>query len=146
MEIFMKAFSYAVYMALALPLAAQAIVIDNGILEGTPGHFSADIGTGGATSRVVFAAPGFDSPEVVTTSLVSQYQAFADVGNNGAAVLHSGGPAFLFQEEGQDPTDLKNEGAIQVFKSHRELETSLESLTFSEICSFPNSIKSNKRA
>ena len=137
----MKAFSYAVYMALALPLAAQAIVIDNGIPEGTPGHFSADIGTGGATSRVVFAARGFDSPEVVTT-----YQAFADVGNNGAEVLHSGGPAFLFQEEGQDPTDLKNEGAIQVFKSHRELETSLESLTFSEICSFPNSIKSNKRA
>ena len=70
-------------VAAMLPLAAQAIIIDNGVPAGTTGHFSVNVGTGGAVNSAVFTARRFDSPAIDTTSLVSQYLTFADPGNEG---------------------------------------------------------------
>lgn len=69
---------------LALPLVAEAIVIDNGIPVGTRGHWSVDVLTGGATRDAVFTTERYNSPDVVVTeSVVSTYRVFVDPGIDG---------------------------------------------------------------
>lgn len=73
---------------LALPLTAQAVVIDNGVPIGNYYHWSVDVLTGGATESVVFTtrvynnAPTFGST-LITESVVSSYRVFVDPGNDG---------------------------------------------------------------
>lgn len=72
-----------VLILLALPLAAQAIVIDNGIPMGAVGHWSVDVLTGGATQSAVFTTQIPTSGAVVTENVVSSYRVFVDPGIDG---------------------------------------------------------------
>ena len=68
----------ALALGVALSWPAHALKIDNGLPEGTPGRFSAEIETGGAVSSALYTTRRFDSPEIITVNLVSQYKAFVD--------------------------------------------------------------------
>lgn len=75
-------------VAAMLPLAAQAVVIDNGIPEGTVGHWSVDVQTGGSSLRTessfgALLTTTTVSGDVVTAPVLSAYLAFVDPGNNG---------------------------------------------------------------
>jgi hypothetical protein len=85
-----------VLVLLALPLAAQAIVIDNGIPLGTVGHWSVDVLTGGATQSAVFTTNRFNSPEVVTENVVSSYRVFVDPGIDGQGFALQGSEPAIF--------------------------------------------------
>ena len=84
---------------LALPLTAQAVIIDNGKPIGTENHLSVDVLSGGATESVVFTTelgsifdPNF-APIPVTENLVSSYRAFVDPGSDGQGfALHGSAP------------------------------------------------------
>lgn len=101
----------AVIFGLALTSSAQAIVIDNGVPEGTVGYFSADVGTGGSVSKVKFTTRRFDSPEIVTVSLVSQYNTYFDPGNAGGGKVLSGGEPFVSTFDGSVSSNGQFDGA-----------------------------------
>lgn len=90
----------ALALGVALSWPAQAIVIDNGFPEGTPGRFSVNVETGGVVTSAVYTTRRFDSPGVVTVNLVSQYQAFVDPGNDGEGKVLSGGEPFVSTFDG----------------------------------------------
>lgn len=76
---------------LALPLSAQAIVIDNGIPIGTVGHWSVDVQSGGATQNVVTTTLNA-SGAVVTESIVSDFRVFVALSPNSPGFALQGSP------------------------------------------------------
>ena len=78
-----RASALVIATLISLPSAAQTVVLDNGIQKGTAGHFSVEVQGGVAVSSATVTTRKFDSPEIVTASLVSQSQLFVDPGNDG---------------------------------------------------------------
>ena len=63
------------------PAVTQAVVIDNGIPQGTLGHWSVDVLAGGETRTAVLTGEGLVSGNVVTADVVFDYFSFVDLGN-----------------------------------------------------------------
>jgi hypothetical protein len=71
---------------LSVPVAANAVVIDNGVPQGTLGHWSVDVLTGGETTAAFVTAQRFASGDVATPDVVFEYLSFVDPGIDGGGI------------------------------------------------------------
>lgn len=65
---------------LSIPMAANAVLIDNGVPPGTLGHWSVDVLTGGETRAA------FVTHQAVNTNVVFDYFSFVDPGIDGGGI------------------------------------------------------------
>lgn len=93
-------------VAAMLPLAAQAVVIDNGIPIGMVGHWSVDVQTGGSSFGAMLTTTTV-SGDVVTAPVLSSYEAYVDPGNNGGGFALEGDAPVL--ENGE----VRSSGSFQ---------------------------------
>lgn len=73
-------------LLLSLPMAANAVVIDNGVPQGTLGHWSVDVLTGGETTAAFVTAQRLASGDVATPDVVFEYLSFVDPGIDGGGI------------------------------------------------------------
>ncbi len=68
---------------LSLPMAANAVEINNGVPEGTVGHYRVDVLAGGETRTAFVTAARFFSNDITTTDVIFDYSSLVDPGNDG---------------------------------------------------------------
>lgn len=69
---------------LSIPMGSNAVVISNGVPEGTVGHYRVDVTAGGETLTAFVTAARFASlPTIFTTEVVFDYSSLVDPGNDG---------------------------------------------------------------
>lgn len=79
----MKALRSFAFCLVAFPGVSHAVLIQNGIPEGTLGHFSVDVLTGGETVEGFVTAERFASQDIVTSEVIFDYLSFVDPGTDG---------------------------------------------------------------
>ena len=84
----MSKFDHSIALASGLLLSlassgASAILIDNDIPAGTPGHFEMDVTDAGESTNGSITGVGTPSGNTITDEIIFGYESFVDVGTNG---------------------------------------------------------------